>query len=166
MRTLSDRLRIFFSRLEVCENGCHEYTWGCNDEGYGNFWDEGTCKKAHRFAYEAYYGPIPKNLLVLHTCDNPPCCNPVHLYLGTDADNTRDKILRGRMADTNGEQNPAATITEELVLEILAHCRYTNLSHDYIAEEFNITRGHVNNIKMGRAWNRIHRQVTDVSYTD
>lgn len=54
----------------------------------------------HRAAYEAFIGPIPENMCVLHTCDNPPCCNPAHLSLGTQAENLMDCIKKGRRKKT------------------------------------------------------------------
>ena len=55
----------------------------------------GTSTRAHRIAWQIAYGPIPAGLLVLHTCDNPGCVNPVHLYIGTQKDNMRDMSIRG-----------------------------------------------------------------------
>lgn len=59
---------------------------------------DGTTKRVlvHRYAWELTYGPIPDGMLVCHSCDNPPCCEPTHLFLGTPADNMRDKIQKGR----------------------------------------------------------------------
>src|SRR5512138_3094264 len=71
---------------------------------------------AHRVAYELAKEPIPDGMCVLHRCDNPPCVNPDHLFLGTDADNTRDRVQKGRAA--SGERNSQAKLTPALVMAI------------------------------------------------
>lgn len=78
--------------------GCIEWQGAKNHNGYGHAWDYSEKKtvRAHRLAWEARYGPIPKGTFVLHTCDNRACINVQHLYLGTAADNTKDMIGRGR----------------------------------------------------------------------
>lgn len=81
-------------------NGCWVYSGASDRRGYGRpgTWKAGSRKRiyAHRRSYELLVGPIPAGMLVLHRCDNPPCCNPAHLFLGTDLDNHLDKVAKGR----------------------------------------------------------------------
>lgn len=81
---------------------CWPWKGSLNSGGYGRLGAGVTGKKllAHRRAYEIEFGTIGKGLKVCHACDNPPCCNPGHLFLGTDADNIRDAASKGRMHNT------------------------------------------------------------------
>ena len=78
---------------------------------------------AHRLAWEAANGPIPAGLLVLHHCDNPPCCNPAHLYVGTAKDNARDCKARGRRAKRYRPHTRVRKLTDEQVRAIRADPR-------------------------------------------
>lgn len=71
---------------------CWKWTGAINQAGYGAFGNN----HAHRTSYEITYGPIPDGLFILHKCDNPPCVNPNHLFVGTHQDNMRDMISKGR----------------------------------------------------------------------
>ena len=87
--------RTILSRVEE-EGGCWVYNGSRTQDGYGQFTTFGVHWRAHRYFYTYFNGDIPKGLLVRHTCDNPPCVLPSHLLLGTDADNNRDMMERGR----------------------------------------------------------------------
>ena len=63
---------------------------------YGGFWLDGRMRYAHRVAWEVFVGEIPPGMNVLHRCDNPPCCNPDHLFLGTQKDNVHDMMAKDR----------------------------------------------------------------------
>lgn len=78
--------------------------------GYGKTHWNGKTARAHRVAWEITYGPIADGMCVLHKCDNPACCRPDHLFLGTYADNNRDMKKKGRTA--RGEQNGSYTHPE------------------------------------------------------
>ena len=113
MKRYPERIEAFDAlRLEKYEpvplTGCWLWT-GCWDKrGYGKFKvDNVAAGKAHRFFYEKLAGPIPPGMLVCHKCDTPPCVNQEHLFLGTDADNMRDKMRKGRH-DCRGDRNGRA----------------------------------------------------------
>lgn len=77
--------------------GCWSWTSSTSEKGgYGFLSDRGEKVYAHRLSWELHRGPIPVGLWVLHSCDNPPCCNPEHLFLGTRTDNMQDAARKGR----------------------------------------------------------------------
>ena len=77
-------------------NICCEWTGSCNNHGYGRRSRNGVVGYVHRQAWEEAFGPIPKGMRVLHRCDNPRCYNVDHLFLGTQGDNVRDAVAKGR----------------------------------------------------------------------
>jgi len=104
----------FLSSIEKIGD-CWNWT-GCKDkDGYGkcNLFGEW---RASRVSYIILKGPIQKGMSVLHTCDNKTCVNPDHLFLGTQADNIRDKISKGRQA--RGETHPHKKFTEKLIRKL------------------------------------------------
>lgn len=85
-------------------DACWLWTAGRSDWGYGHFRVGSKNLQAHRFAWELTRGPIPAGLLVLHRCDNPPCCNSAHHFLGTHADNMADAKAKGRLRNPQAEK--------------------------------------------------------------
>ena len=75
---------------------CWVWQGGKQNIGYGLMRDAGKMRTVHRVSYEEHIGKIPIGLCVLHTCDNPLCCNPNHLWLGTLKQNTHDMMSKGR----------------------------------------------------------------------
>lgn len=92
VRTLED----LKARCEVNEGGCWLWTGNTNPYGYGRTSINGKAFDCHRAAWFLAYGPIPKGLYVCHTCDTPQCCNPKHLFIGSQSDNLRDYYAKGR----------------------------------------------------------------------
>ena len=100
--------------------GCWMWTGSVDKDGYGRM--RGSIDKvvwsmrAPRASWECYVGLIPKGLMVLHHCDTPACINPQHLYLGTQAENGRDKKIRGRGRGNtpSGQSNPMSATNRAL----------------------------------------------------
>jgi hypothetical protein len=91
----------FWEKVDVRgPDECWEWTASCNKWGYGHFRWNGTMGKAHRVSWELEHGEPPpprgSGLEVCHTCDNPPCVNPAHLWLGTSQENAQDRQAKGR----------------------------------------------------------------------
>jgi len=103
-RTMEEFRSFFSSMLRPTENGCLVWS-GATQHKYGRVWHDNKTHQAHRKAWELKNGNIPAGMLVCHKCDNPPCCNPQHLFLGTDADNVADKVRKGRQARITGDRH-------------------------------------------------------------
>jgi hypothetical protein len=148
-RTPTDRL---FAHLVVPENpsDCWEWTGLTNAQGYGRIFFDGHYHVAHRVSWVLHYGPIPEGLCVLHTCDQPRCCSPVHLWLGTKGDNNRDREAKGRGRQSQGEQQGAAKLTEAQVREIRASAGYRMGCK--LARQYGISYSQMNRILRGESW--------------
>ena len=129
-------------------DGCIEWTEGRTNEGYGYKRHEGKSWLAHRWAWMMKHGPIPEGLCVLHRCDNPPCVNVDHLFLGTRVDNNNDKMAKGRHVTSPGERNGSAKLTVEQVREI----RASTATHRVLAERYGISRTSISYIKNRVNW--------------
>ena len=92
-KTPAERL---WSRVVDQPNGCREFTGCLTHSGYGQIYFNGRLMGAHRMAWELVNGPILNGLHLLHSCDNPPCCNVDHLSLGTAGENADDRDAKGR----------------------------------------------------------------------
>lgn len=104
--------------------GCWVWTGKRSREGYGRFSLDGRLVNAHRWSWERAVGPIPNGLLVCHHCDNPPCVNPEHLFVGTIQDNTRDMLAKGRGNTRGLARGPIHRNTPGFVdSRIKTHCK-------------------------------------------
>lgn len=120
-----------------------------NSSGYGIFWvSEGNCVTAHRFSYELAFGPT--GLQVLHHCDMRLCVRPTHLFTGTQADNIRDMMEKGRHAKSYsmGEDNANAKMDWSKVNLI----RASNLPTKQLAKMFGVTDKQIRNILNHHSW--------------
>lgn len=144
----------FWDNMVETPDGCWEWTRYRNKDGYGQARLNGSEELAHRHAWTLTFGPIPDGLCVLHHCDNPPCCNPAHLYCGTQKNNAEDRVNRGRNVNPptqRGEDNQGAKLTPEQVLSIRKDPRKTGI----ISAEYGITTGSVRKIKRKATWKHL-----------
>lgn len=132
-------LREFLACLDVVSrNECWSWKYSLDSKGYGNVRRNGKLLRAHRVSYQLHHGiTLKRTDLVLHKCDNRRCCNPLHLYVGTDKDNTRDKVQRDR--HNRGERVWNHILTADDVLVIRALSR-TGLSNVEIAKQYGVSR--------------------------
>lgn len=153
----TDTNRINFTKKLTPLKNCLIWTGALSNKGYGQIrvgGRKGRLLLAHRMAYELTYGPIPKGLCCLHRCDNPRCCEPTHLWLGTKRDNTHDMMAKGRAKLTmphhilRGEER-SKKLTEAKVRKILAS---KGLLQRKIAERYGISTATVSDIQCRRTW--------------
>lgn len=149
--------------LELVPNGeCLEWPHLCAKKPPQNYGLTAHNKKAvltHRLVFTLKYGPIPPGMLVLHSCDNPPCCNLAHLRLGTDRDNADDRIARGRSKGRCqvGERNWRARLSEEEAMEILLSTEPRSV----LAQRYGVGLTQISNIKCDYGWKHLRRPVVE-----
>ena len=106
----------FWSKVNVGQCWeCWDWMASTDHGGYGRFGLDGRTSAAHRIAWQLVEGDLPDGMRVCHHCDNPGCCNPEHLFVGTDLDNARDRDKKGRGNPgwIAGEGHPNAKLTED-----------------------------------------------------
>lgn len=142
------------SRLSLnSETGCLEWSGGLSSTGYGRVGFLGNIYYCHRVSYEMHKGPIPDGLIACHKCDNPKCCNPEHLFLGTQADNMRDMGRKGRQwtVPPLGESHNRAKLSEADVRYI----RSCGLSAQRIAELYRMSPRTIYRVLNRETWKSV-----------
>lgn len=135
------------------ESGCWVWTGGVFKKNGRAKLVLGTNLLASRVSYVLYKG-LTGEMCVLHTCDNVLCVNPDHLWLGTNADNSADMVVKGRSAPQHGTLNPRALLTEEIVGVVKVRLR-NGERQNKIAVELGVCKATINNIATGRAWRHV-----------
>jgi hypothetical protein len=179
MKLTRNEAAVFWSRVD--KNGpvpahrpelgpCWVWTAGRFDQGYGAFHLNGKTMKSHRISYGVKHGAMPSSALcVCHSCDNPPCVNPSHLFLGTHAENSRDMVNKGRTNTPTGARHwskksphllariargpghPMVKITEDQVRSIRARCAAGETTYA-VADSMGISQSQVWKITRRIRW--------------
>jgi hypothetical protein len=148
---ISQRLEL--QTVPVAECGCWIWMGKLNQYGYGRINIGGAYQGTHRVSWEVHRGKIPDGLHVLHHCDIRSCINPDHLFIGTDADNVRDCIKKGRARHVGmkGEKHHKAKVTAKQVLMI----RTSQKKPKFFIEKFGLSKSQVSAIRTKRSWSHI-----------
>lgn len=145
-------IQKFFSLVSIGDRkeDCWLWMGSSLPKGYGRFYANGKMNYAHRFAYETWVGQIPDGHFICHHCDNPSCCNPDHLFAGTQKDNMRDCAEKGRVHITLGRwagiKNPKSKLTNESRFAIEAALKNGDRP-TYVAERFGISKVRASQIR-------------------
>lgn len=163
----------FWNKVLKKDNGCWEWVASKSSSGYGQFCINGKLVTAHRWIYGVLFHPIENNIQVCHSCDNPSCVNPSHLWEGTKSDNMRDcsakrrniiqkhperSHLKGdRFKRVCGEKQGNSKLTAEQVKKIINMKRIGSTSAE-LSRMFGVSDAHIRKIYLGKAWKHIQPQ--------
>jgi len=128
----------FWGNVQKTASGCWEWL-GNKRNGYGRVGYKGKLHTCTRVAWEWVNGKIPEGMFICHKCDNPPCINPEHLFLGNRTQNIRDCFAKGRNKSVLGTKNPNSKLTEENIRKILS-CSLSSFEKERLASEFNVNK--------------------------
>ena len=138
----------FWSKVDIGgPQDCWEWQAYRTQQGYGHFRFDGKSQLAHRLVAGLRRGDEGQ---ALHSCDNPPCCNPAHISIGTMADNMAQKVARGRQA--KGERAGPAKLTEAEVLAIRARYATGRVMQHALADEYGVSGPLISHIVNRKAW--------------
>lgn len=144
---------VFWSHVAIgADDQCWLWTGGCDSSGYGTKNWNGNTISAHRLAWQLKNGAIPVGLKVLHTCDNPKCCNPKHLWIGTDKDNAVDRMLKGRNRKQSGEESSFHKLTFAQVKAIREQYTSGETTIKRLSLEYHISETQVGRIIHNVSW--------------
>lgn len=153
-------LRRFWKKVNVrSQNECWPWLGSSKEEGYGRFWIAPHMYAAHSVSLFLHCGTWPSGLCTLHRCDNPRCCNPLHLFFGTDADNVADMHQKGRQAmgekiwrNRRKTRGRKAKLTPEHVREIRRLYALPEWSQEALGKRFGVSQVQIGNIVRREFW--------------
>lgn len=152
------RAERFWAKVDKTgENGCWLWTGATTTKGYGHMRWGGKTVTASRVSWELAHGPITDGLHVLHHCDNPPCVNPAHLFLGTIKDNSQDMTRKGRGKPPRmcGAQLGIAKVDEDAVRAIRQRYAEGGVTYEALGREFGISGSQIARIVRRLFWRQV-----------
>lgn len=158
-------LKRFNQKTARCNNGCIEWIASRGKKGYGEFHFQGRTFRAHRVSWILNCGTIPSAMMVCHRCDNPPCVNPKHLFLGSPKENMEDRIQKGHYPKQSpgiaGEQNCRHKLTDALVLE--AKMLRSTMTLRELALRYGVNIAVIHRAITGKSWKHLNvvREMND-----
>lgn len=157
MKNLNQLKEYFWNNVVIkSKNECWIWRKCRTDYGYGKCGIGGANLLAHRIAWKLTYGD-PGKLFVCHKCDNPPCCNPNHLFLGTPKDNTNDCMKKGRFTLNirRGENKRGVKLTNEAVKDVWENYQKYKMPVRFFREKYKVSKSTIESILIGRNWKHI-----------
>ncbi len=143
----------FFDKIELIPfSSCWYWMGHLDKDGYGSMKIKKKVVRAHRYSYAVHNGPILDGRIIMHSCDNPSCVNPSHLSAGTNAENSRDMVKKGRTNAPYGESAHNSKLKNTDVIKIKELS--VALSQSKIARIFCIDQSSVSRIISGKRWGR------------
>jgi hypothetical protein len=142
--------KLFMAKVDK-SGDCWEWTSGKDQDGYGIFSIKKSVR-AHRASYEIHKGPIPPGMCVCHTCDNPGCVNPNHLWVGSITENNSDREQKGRSDFQKGERGHNSKLTNRQALEIRMEYATGRSSHEKISLKYGVSREVIGNITRNKTY--------------
>jgi len=163
-----DRIKTFWSystKDYASDNECWNWLKCKDQKGYGFFRINKKMVRAHRLSYMIYnkIDEIPEGMLICHKCDNPPCINPKHLFIGTPHDNSQDCLIKNRNKCFYGNENWNSKLNEKEVIEI-RDLYYNNIySMKELGNIYEVTRELIGYIVIGTIWKNIGGHIREVA---
>ena len=155
------QINAFWSKVAITKSikECWEWIGAKKPKGYGNVRINKQYLIAHKVAFEIINGPIPEGYMVCHICDNPSCCNPYHLMLGTTKSNSADMLIKNRQKSKiyacKGSVNGNSKLTESDVIEIRKLYESKLMNQYTLADKYNVSQTCIGSIVRKQTWRHV-----------